>query len=105
MNLIKYFKENYLTIEYGYNQNINYYVGVVNRELENDVFNALCQKISDPIRKYFQFDLGSVYFINVLESGAIMFKFSGINLIFDTSQSLGHVVSEISKANAYMIVH
>lgn len=105
MNLIKYFKENYLTIEYRYNQNNNSYVSVVNRELENDVFNALCQKISDPIRKYFQFDLGSVYFINDLESDAIMFKFSEMNLLFDTSQSLDYIVNEINKTNATMTVH
>lgn len=105
MNLIKYFKENYLTIEYRYNQNINYYVGVANSKMEDEVFNALCQKISAPIRKHFQFDLGSVYFINDLESDAIMFKFSEMNLLFDTSQSLDYIVNEINKTNATMTVH
>lgn len=103
MNFIEKFKENYITIEYGYNQNWKSNKGTINNNIEDKIFKSLCHNISEPIRKRLEFELGSVYFVNDLECDGIMFKFTGINLVFNTSQSLEYIIKEIKSFHVSLI--
>lgn len=64
MNLIREFKENYIAIdETGY-QSVNSLKSNRNENIEDNIFNALCEKISNPIIDKVNLDLGSVDFVN-----------------------------------------
>lgn len=95
MNYIQNFKSNYLVVDNEYNQSIHSSQGFPNNHIEMTMYQKLCKNVSDPIRKKIQFELGSVYFINDNDDDGILFKFSEINLIFNTSQSIEMIVNQI----------
>lgn len=103
MNFIENFIENYIAIEYGYNQSWKSNKVTINNNIEDNIFKSLCNNISEPIRNHLEFELGPVYFVNDLESDTIMFKFTEINLVFNTSQSLEYIIKEIKSFHVSFI--
>lgn len=98
MNLLKLFKEEYIAIDKSMNDRFATRGNKFNDKKENDIFKMLNDKISEPIRKNINFDLGEVYFVNDIDEEFILIKFSRLNVIYSTSQSLNNIVNEIKNA-------
>lgn len=99
MNLIRNFKENYMAIDETCHQSVNTLKSNNNENIEKNIFNALCEKISNPVLDKVNLNLGSVYFVNDQDEDTIMFKFSRFNQIFNTSQNIEDITKEINDAS------
>ncbi|MCD8845211.1 hypothetical protein [Staphylococcus gallinarum] len=96
MNIVKEtFKHRFLALDSEYNQPINNCKSLPNRLFENNLYMKLYREIIKPIESKVELPLGKIHFMNF--DGYIAFKFSNVNLVFNTKQSRQDTINSIKE--------